>query len=347
MKYKKIFFSYSRTDTAFAIKLALDLKKDDYDVWIDQEDIRAGSEWDMQIEQALTTCDCLVYIQSERSAASQNVLDEVYYVLEENKPVIPVLISESKAPFRIKRLQYINFINNYEAGLQSLKDNLSGAALPDVSNGNFKEGNPVYKNRSKYLIGLLVLMAAAAGLFYFLRTGTTAPETIINNEDISNKDSAISKEIFTGNWILTGTQPDMSERKGYLKIEDGDNGKLNIKTSVQFYYPKTNDTAYHEVFNAFAECKNCVFKNEIEITDKQVDVGSHRYMILKEDEPGKGKAGDTVLNAGLNTAVKASVVLHLSKDKVLLTINKKDSSAASYGITIPPFEYVFSFKKEE
>lgn len=346
MKYKKVFFSYSRTDTAFAIKLALDLKKDGYDVWIDQEDIRAGSEWDMQIEQALSTCDCLVYIQSEKSAASQNVLDEVYYVLEENKPVIPVLISESKAPFRIKRLQYINFINNYETGLQSLKDTLSGT-LPEVSNENFKKDNSAYKNRSKYVIGFLVLVAAAAGLFYFLRTGTNAPEAIINKEDISNKDSVISKENFTGNWILTGMQPDMSERKGYLKIEDGDDGKLNIKTSVQFYYPKANDTAYHEVFNAFAECKNCTFKNEIALTDKQVDVGSQRYIILKEDEPGKGKAGDTILNAGLNTAVKASVVLHLSKNNVLLTISKKDTSAASYGITIPPFEYAFFFKKDE
>lgn len=342
MKYEKVFFSYSRTDTAFAVKLALDLKKDGYDVWIDQEDIRAGSEWDKQIEQALTTCDCLVYIQSEKSAASQNVLDEVYYALEENKTVIPVLINESKAPFRIKRLQHINFINNYETGLQSLKDNLSGAALPEVSDENFKQSNPVYKNRIKYLIGFLVLIAAAAGLFYFLRTDTSAPEAMINNTD-----SIISKEDFTGNWTLTGMQPGMAERKGYLHIEDAGNENVNIKTSVQFYYPKSNDTAYLEVFNAFAECKNCVFKNDITITDKQVDVGAHRYMMLKEDEPGKGKAGDTVLNAGLNTAVKASVVLQLSKDKVLLTINKKDSSAASYGILIPPFEYTFIFKKDE
>ena len=85
MKFKKIFFSYSRTDTAFAVKLALDLKKAGFDVWIDQEDIRAGSEWDLEVEKALTTCDCLLFIQSEKSVASTNVLDEVYYAVGENK----------------------------------------------------------------------------------------------------------------------------------------------------------------------------------------------------------------------------------------------------------------------
>ncbi len=338
MKYKKIFFSYSRTDTDFAVKLASDLKKDSYDVWIDQEDIRAGSEWDMEIEKALTTCDCVVFIQSDKSAASPNVLDEVYYALEENKTVIPVIINESKAPFRIKRLQHISFIDNYEAGLKNLKDNLSGAALPELNDKSFEKKPLSNIISSKYLIGLLLLVVLVTAIFYFMRSG--------NNTSNKTDVPVITNEDFTGNWVLASMDPDMTERKGYLKIEDAGNGKLNIKTSVQFYYKRTNDTAYLDVFNAFAQCNGCMLKDEITLDDKQVDVGAHRYIILKENEPGKGKAGDTVLNAGLNKAVRAVVTLHLTKENVFIKIAAADSTDASYGIIIPPFAYTFFFKKD-
>ena len=54
MILEKIFFSYSRADgSEFALRLAVDLKQKGFDVWIDQEDIRAGSEWDIEIEKAL------------------------------------------------------------------------------------------------------------------------------------------------------------------------------------------------------------------------------------------------------------------------------------------------------
>src|SRR6478736_609678 len=124
MKFKKIFFSYSRTDADFALKLALDLKKEGFDVWIDQEDIRAGSEWDLEIEKALETCDCLLFIESEKSVASTNVLDEVYYAMEQHKRVIPVIYKDSKTPFRIQRLQHIDFSKDYATGLVNLINEL-------------------------------------------------------------------------------------------------------------------------------------------------------------------------------------------------------------------------------
>lgn len=335
MKFKKIFFSYSRTDTEFAVKLASDLKKEGYDVWIDQEDIRAGSEWDTQIEEALTTSDCLVFIQSEKSAASPNVLDEVYFALEENKTVIPVIISESKAPFRIKRLQHINFIDNYDAGLKSLKDNLSGAALPEINTGTPVKKTSVLKIfKSTYLIGLLLVVIAVMAFYYFKSPETTPAQTR------TNEIATILPEDFIGNWRLNEMQPPLSkELKGYLKIEDAGEGKLNIKSAVQFYYPKTNDTAYLNVFNAFAECSKCVLKTEIPITEKQVDIGAQLYTISKK--------GDTTLNAGSNNAVHALVTLYLiNKDSVFLKIDKTDSVVASRGMIIPPFSYSFFFKKD-
>ena len=75
MTLKKIFFSYSRVDGAgFSLRLAQDLKNAGFNVWIDQQDIRAGTEWDLEIEKALETCDCLLFIESERSVVANNFL---------------------------------------------------------------------------------------------------------------------------------------------------------------------------------------------------------------------------------------------------------------------------------
>ena len=107
MAKQKIFLSYSRQDgSAFAQRLAVDLKTHGFDVWIDQEDIRAGLDWDMEIEKALKSCDCVLFLETEKSVVSNNVLDEVYYALEQNKRVIPLIYVDSKTPFRSRRYSW-------------------------------------------------------------------------------------------------------------------------------------------------------------------------------------------------------------------------------------------------
>jgi len=338
MKFKKIFFSYSRTDADFALKLALDLKKEGFDVWIDQEDIRAGSEWDLAIEKALATCDCLLFIQSEKSVASNNVLDEVYYALEQNKRVIPVLIDECQTPFRINRLQRISFIEDYETGLTNLKDNLLHSSLPDLS---YDSINPKKKFadsfRVKYLFLILLAALAIVTVIYFFNTKAKPAKPVVEFLD---------PQAFTGEWTLKDIDQATTGKRGTLTMEDAGEGKVKILCNLQFYYPKTNDTAFFDVFNAYAGCTACLFKEEIIITDKQVDVGARIYTILKKTQQGVGKAGDTVLNAGMNTTVPASVILHLiNKDSITVTIDHPGSTTAAYGMIVPPFKYSFSFKK--
>ena len=207
--------------------------------------------------------------------------------------------------------------------------------MPEINAGTVAKKTSVLKIfKSTYLIGLLLVVIAVM-TFYYFKSSETTPAQTQTNEIVT-----ILPEDFTGNWRLNDMQPPLSkEIKGYLKIEDAGEGKLNIKSAVQFYYPKANDTAYLNVFNAFAECTKCVLKNEIPITEKQVDVGSQRYVISKK--------GDTTLNASANNAVRALVTLHLiSKDSVFLKIDKTDSAVTSHGMIIPPFSYSFFFKKD-
>ncbi|MGB5528853.1 MAG: toll/interleukin-1 receptor domain-containing protein, partial [Ignavibacteriaceae bacterium] len=121
----KTFFSYSRDDSEFVLKLAKDLRAAGADVWLDQLDIGAGKRWDAEIETALENSQGQLVILSPSSVESNNVMDEVSYALEKGKHVIPILFKECQIPFRLKRLQYLDFTGNYETGFNQLLKSLN------------------------------------------------------------------------------------------------------------------------------------------------------------------------------------------------------------------------------
>jgi hypothetical protein len=114
------FLSYSRNDSGFALKLARDLKAASAVVWMDQMDIAPGKRWDGAIQGALASCSRLLLVLSPSSVASENVLDEVNFAVENHKTVIPVLYLDCEVPFRLRRLQYVDLKNDYDRGLQEL-----------------------------------------------------------------------------------------------------------------------------------------------------------------------------------------------------------------------------------
>ena len=116
----KIFFSYSRVDTAFVLKLANDLRNAGANIWLDQLDIPPGAHWDNEIEAALNSSTCVLAIISPRSMESNNAMDEISYALEQNKKVIPVLLTNTETSFRLRRLQRIDFTGAYEKGIEQL-----------------------------------------------------------------------------------------------------------------------------------------------------------------------------------------------------------------------------------
>lgn len=114
------FFSYARDDSRFALQLAKDLKLSGIPVWLDQLDIPPGQRWDKAVEGALANCPRMLVILSPAAVDSTNVMDEVSFALEERKVVIPVLYRECKVPFRLRRVQYVDFRGEYGRGLSDL-----------------------------------------------------------------------------------------------------------------------------------------------------------------------------------------------------------------------------------
>ena len=93
MSTQKIFFSYSRADSPFALTLAKDLREAGADIWIDQLDIPAGSHWDAAVEKALNSSAYVLVILTPSSTAvsythlraHETVLDLVCRLLLEKK----------------------------------------------------------------------------------------------------------------------------------------------------------------------------------------------------------------------------------------------------------------------
>ena len=139
------FISYSRADSEFALRLANDLRAAGVHIWMDQLDITPGERWDREVELGLKTCRRMLIIISAASSKSENVQDEIGYAMQQNKLIIPVLHQVCDIPFRLQRLQYIDFTQDYARGLRQLLPAMEGTDAEVVKiTGNFKrpEFNP-------------------------------------------------------------------------------------------------------------------------------------------------------------------------------------------------------------
>lgn len=123
------FLSYSRADQDFALRLAKDLRAYDVMIWVDQLDIRPSEHWDRAIERAVRDCLGLVVILSPRSAASDNVADEISFAIDHGKSVLPVMIERCPLPLRITRMQVIDATGDYHDALQKCLGAITGGEL--------------------------------------------------------------------------------------------------------------------------------------------------------------------------------------------------------------------------
>jgi CRP-like cAMP-binding protein len=107
----KVFVSYARADQAFTTRLANNLLKNQIDVWLDLYRIDPGKSWARQIGEALDSCQILLLVLSPTSVASENVEDEWNYFLDQKKQTVSILYQPCKVPYRLSKLQHIDFTN--------------------------------------------------------------------------------------------------------------------------------------------------------------------------------------------------------------------------------------------
>ncbi|MCB9251382.1 MAG: TIR domain-containing protein [Flavobacteriales bacterium] len=198
------FFSYSRKDSDFVRKLGNDLRKKGAQFWLDILDILPGSLWDEEIEMALKNCSSTIIVLSSHSVTSKNVMDEVSFALSENKTVIPVLIEDCNIPFRLRRMQYIDFTKGYQQGMEKLMDvlqNLNSPYSESESSIDSKFEKPdtfkkFFSTNAKLLLALLsVILLFAFWIYYNHAHNNDVDDIITDSTEQTNSGFTIQDTI--------------------------------------------------------------------------------------------------------------------------------------------------------
>lgn len=261
----KFFISYSRVDTTFVLKLANDLKNAGVNIWLDQLNIPPGAHWDNEIEAALHSATCVLAIISPQSMESKNAMDEISFALEQDKKVIPVLLTNTETPFRLRRLQRIDFTGEYEKGVNQLlkaiqiadaniystrppsytkrsdqadeivapqrltKEDLKNIIQDHLSDTKQTLSLPKKENKSKslfYGIVIFVTIAATAGI-----TWRVMKLTNNRNDSIAegNQPTVLSNRVIISDSLKKEQEPATTISKGKTTVEIVPDRKIELR----------------------------------------------------------------------------------------------------------------------
>lgn len=130
-----IFISYSHHDSEIADRLAFDLRRKNFEVWVDVENIGPGKDWQAELEIGLKNAKAVILLVSNSALSSTWVTHEVSSLLNRGKLVIPVVVDDfdtSALPGQLERLKRLDFRSGYESSLTKLTNALR-KEFPHVS----------------------------------------------------------------------------------------------------------------------------------------------------------------------------------------------------------------------
>ncbi len=91
----KVFISYSRKDSKSTEYIFNTIKETGVECWIDREGIYSGSNYKELIVDAIDVAKVVIFISSANSNASINVIREIGYAVNMNKPILPLLLDDA------------------------------------------------------------------------------------------------------------------------------------------------------------------------------------------------------------------------------------------------------------
>lgn len=90
-----VFISYSRQDKDTAEYLCEILKENNIEYWIDKEGIYSSYNYKELIVDAIDESKAVIFISSINSNASINVIREIGYAVNMNKPILPLILDDA------------------------------------------------------------------------------------------------------------------------------------------------------------------------------------------------------------------------------------------------------------
>lgn len=124
-----VFISYSRKDSETVSRICKLLDVNGLAYWIDITGVLSGDQYKKVIYKAIRTTKVVLFVSSENSNSSKNVVSEICYATSENKIIVPLKIDdapyEENISYDILRIDHIEYsASDYE---QRLVKSLKGA----------------------------------------------------------------------------------------------------------------------------------------------------------------------------------------------------------------------------
>jgi hypothetical protein len=122
----RIFLSYAHADIAPIRGLYQELINKGYDVWLDEENLIPGQEWEIEIEKALRNSDVILVCLSINSVSKEGfvqkefryALDKALEMTEGGIFLIPVRLANCDVPTKLSRFHWVDLF--MENGMERL-----------------------------------------------------------------------------------------------------------------------------------------------------------------------------------------------------------------------------------
>ncbi len=120
------FISYSRRNSYFVDRLAIELETRNILAWVDQRPIESTQPWKDILREAIELCDSMVLVLSPDALLSPQVRMEYCYALDINKPFIGIEYQECAGlPSELQHIRHISYTADTKQGWQELLSILS------------------------------------------------------------------------------------------------------------------------------------------------------------------------------------------------------------------------------
>lgn len=117
LRGKSVFLSYGHDIfLPYARRLAQDLSRYVKKVWFDEQCIRSAHQWDVEIEDGITTSDTVIAMMTRHAyrRPSGVCLNEVVYASNSGKEIVPVLVERISIPLLLCNIQYVDVCDIYD-----------------------------------------------------------------------------------------------------------------------------------------------------------------------------------------------------------------------------------------
>ncbi len=112
----KVFLCHARADSAIVGALYNYLLRNGMDVWLDNEELEAGQDWEYEIRNAIRSSDVVIICLSQHFSSQRGyrqkelriALDEAMRIPEGQIFIIPVRLEECDVPESLRRWQWVD-----------------------------------------------------------------------------------------------------------------------------------------------------------------------------------------------------------------------------------------------